>query len=170
MQLATHKTKEYRCWQNMKDRVFNKTEGYYEKYSRLGMFEGWINSFKAFLEYLGPQPDKETKWSLGRIDNTKGYYPGNVRWEDSFLQNRNRGKTKANTSGNTGVTWRDQPNRPNNRAVATWYDAEGIQRCKSFSDKDIGKDAAIELAKQYREKIIKGLSEQGIEYGEHHGE
>ena len=170
MAIATHRTKEYRCWQNMKDRVFNKSEGYYAKYGKLGMFEDWISSFKNFFIYIGPQPDKTTRWSLGRIDNTKGYYPGNVRWENDFLQNRNRSKTKANTSGSTGVTWREEKNRPTNRAVATWYDLSGVQRCKSFSDKHIGKEEAIRLATEFRAKKIEELRELGAEYGEHHGE
>ena len=47
--------------------------------------------FIAFLEYveenLGEKPEGYT---LDRIDNNKGYYPGNLRWADISLQNANR--------------------------------------------------------------------------------
>ena len=51
------------------------------------MCEEWQNDFKAFLAYIGPRPSKG--YSLDRIDNGKGYEPGNVRWSDSKTQARN---------------------------------------------------------------------------------
>jgi hypothetical protein len=164
------RVKEYRCWQNMKDRVLNPNHRYYEKYSKLGMYSGWVHDYDAFLAYIGSQPSKDTRWSVGRIDNTAGYFPGNVRWEDGYQQNRNRSMPKSNNSGSTGVTWKEEANRPSNRAIATWYDLNrGKQRSKSFSDAGIGKDAAIRLATEYRAVMIAELNSKGAEYADKHG-
>lgn len=166
------KTKEYKCWGDMKYRITNPKGEHFEKYSNLsgGLEEAWENNFLAFYEHIGPQPeDKTVRWSVGRIDNDVGYVRGNVRWEDGYLQNRNRGKTKANTSGETGVTWRPPYDRPFGRAIATWYDLDGVQKSKGFSEKNIGKEAAISLAATYRKGVIDSLNQQGAGYSEKHG-
>jgi hypothetical protein len=38
----------------------------------------WVESFAAFMEHIGPKPDGAL--TLDRIDNDRGYEPGNVRW------------------------------------------------------------------------------------------
>lgn len=43
------------------------------------------------VQYLGERP---TGHSLDRIDNNKGYAPGNLRWQDDDGQKRNRRVTK----------------------------------------------------------------------------
>ena len=49
------------------------------------------HDFTAFAEYidreLGPRPKG---MSLDRIDTSKGYEPGNVRWADNLTQSNNR--------------------------------------------------------------------------------
>lgn len=42
----------------------------------------------AFIEHVGRRPSK--RHSLDRIDNDRGYEPGNVRWADRTTQNNNR--------------------------------------------------------------------------------
>lgn len=51
------------------------------------MCEEWRDDFAAFFRDLGPRPDGR---SLGRIDNSKGYEPGNCRWETRKQQQNNR--------------------------------------------------------------------------------
>jgi hypothetical protein len=48
----------------------------------------WRWSFSAFLDDVGRAPSK--KHTLDRIDNGKGYEPGNVRWATQKEQNRNK--------------------------------------------------------------------------------
>jgi len=45
------------------------------------------HSFESFVEDLGWRPEGKT---LDRIDNSKGYEPGNARWATGFEQHRNR--------------------------------------------------------------------------------
>lgn len=79
--------REYKSWQMMKNRCLNPNNIGYERYSKLGVYKGWINNFKAFYEHVGDRPHKT---SLDRIDNNKGYYPFNVRWATQSEQNSNR--------------------------------------------------------------------------------
>jgi hypothetical protein len=51
------------------------------------MYEGWVTDFSAFVAHIGLCPPGHT---LDRIDNNKGYVPGNVRWATTNQQSRNR--------------------------------------------------------------------------------
>jgi hypothetical protein len=54
----------------------------------------WRNSFSAFYEYVGDRPSP--KHSLDRIDNGKGYEPGNCRWATVYEQAQNTRNNKLN--------------------------------------------------------------------------
>lgn len=70
----------------------------------------WVESFEAFYAHVGDHPGPE--YSLDRIDNDRGYEPGNVRWATAEEQARNRrrathcGKDHEFTPENTGINWR----------------------------------------------------------------
>lgn len=59
------------------------------------MHPEWITSKQSFIEYvqvtLGERP---TGCSLDRIDNNRGYFPGNIRWADRITQASNRTNNK----------------------------------------------------------------------------
>jgi hypothetical protein len=55
------------------------------------VFKEWIHSFEAFYLHIGDCPKGMT---LDRIDNQKGYEPGNVRWASPVQQSNNTRLTK----------------------------------------------------------------------------
>lgn len=83
-------TPEYHAWSAMKKRCLDAKHPAYRNYGGRGVriYTPWVTSFEQFLAEVGMRP--EGKYSLDRRDNSKGYEPGNVRWSDSFTQNRNR--------------------------------------------------------------------------------
>jgi hypothetical protein len=46
------------------------------------------DGFSAFLNHIGPKPT--SSHTLDRVDNSRGYEPGNVRWVDRIAQANNR--------------------------------------------------------------------------------
>lgn len=86
-----HRSPEYMTWISMKDRCFNKAQKNYSVYSVLGMDERWRDDFLSFFSHIGPRPSAEMQ--IDRIDNTIGYFPGNVRWATVAQQARNKSTT-----------------------------------------------------------------------------
>ena len=72
-------TSEYRAWRDMKQRCHNPKNHAYKYYGARGIVvaEVWKSDFKQFFLDVGKRPDGFT---LERIDNDKGYEPGNVKW------------------------------------------------------------------------------------------
>ena len=92
-------TKEYTTWVGIKDRCLNKNSKDFERYGNKGitLFSGWISNFESFFNHIGFSPSKAH--SVDRIDNKKGYEPGNVRWATSTQQGRNKNGSVFVTDG-----------------------------------------------------------------------
>lgn len=98
-----HRSREYRAWADLIQRCRPEYPGH-ECYADRGItvFPGWRNDFMAFFAHIGPRPS--AKHSVDRIDNSRGYEPGNVRWATMKEQNRNRRNNRLLTiNGETKV-------------------------------------------------------------------
>ena len=62
------------------------------------MCDAWIGSFETFLRDVGMRPSDAH--SLDRIDNDRGYEPGNVRWATRAEQSRNTRRSHSPTTVN----------------------------------------------------------------------
>ncbi len=83
-----YKSREYGIWASMIQRCCNPTAILFPRYGGKGLTvdDRW-RDFANFYADMGPAPDGH---SIDRIDNAKGYAPGNCQWSDAFQQNRNR--------------------------------------------------------------------------------
>jgi len=113
---------EYVIWCLMKDRCFNPNAESYKLYGGRGIrvCDEWNVSFDAFFAHIGPRPT--TEHQIDRIDNNKGYEPGNVRWATRKEQCRNRRSNRLITCN--GQT----------KTLAEWAEVSGIDR-KTISDR-----------------------------------
>lgn len=158
-------TKEHSAWKRMKARVFNKNNPDYETYSKTGMSDSFADDFTAFLEDIGGIPEgMEGRVSVDRIDHTKGYVEGNVRWATDKEQARNKGMYANNKSGVTGVY-----NQYGEGWVAAWYVAPKKQKSRYFSIKKYGDELSFLMACEMRDVAIKRLNLIGAGYTENHG-
>ncbi len=87
-----HNSPEYRSWGAMITRCRNTNSKDYPRYGGAGIAvcDEWAASFEAFLAHVGPRPAGMT---LDRIDGSRGYEPGNVRWATLVMQARNKKST-----------------------------------------------------------------------------
>jgi hypothetical protein len=85
-----YNTHAYKTWHSVKRRCFDKNCESYKKYGARGitMHEDWISDPAQFVRDVGQPPTPHH--TLDRIDNAKGYFPGNVRWATALEQGCNK--------------------------------------------------------------------------------
>ena len=82
-------TPEYNAFRNMWQRCINPKCKSYPRYGGRGItISPEFRSFEAWFEYIGPRPGPG--FSQDRIENSKGYLPGNIHWATAKKQARNR--------------------------------------------------------------------------------
>jgi hypothetical protein len=98
------RTPEYKAWDGARARCTNPKNRKYPLYGGRGitMDPAWLKSFAAFFAEVGLRPSPGH--SLDRIDNDRGYEPGNVQWRTATEQNRNRRPMRPRTIGGRRVT------------------------------------------------------------------
>lgn len=116
------RTQIYKTWQTMIYRCAEtKKCGAWEKYGKRGIrvceewqgIEGFLAFYKWSIEHGYKEerlPSGKNKYTIDRIDGTKGYSPDNCRWVDYETQNCNLAMLGTNKSGYCGVSW-DKTNK-----------------------------------------------------------
>ena len=90
-------TRTYQAWKNMRQRCTNTQRPDYRYYGGQGITvcKRW-SLYKNFLMDMGPVPIGKV---IDRIDNNKGYKPGNCRWVSWLESGRNKKRQTYITAG-----------------------------------------------------------------------
>jgi hypothetical protein len=114
-------TAEYRAWCNMKTRCTNSKSKDYRHYGARGITvcERWLSSFVNFLADVGQKPGRG--YTLERINNSRGYEPGNVRWATRKEQGLNQRSNHLLTFDGLTLT------------LAEWAQCLGVHRTTIYS-------------------------------------
>lgn len=77
----------YSTWRSMMTRCFNTNSDDYAEYGARGITvcERW----KDVANFIADMGERPAGASIDRIDNSKGYEPGNCRWSNPVLQSNN---------------------------------------------------------------------------------
>ena len=105
----------YQAWYDMKRRCHDPTHWHFDHYGARGITvcAEWRESFQLFSAHVGPRPPGQ---SLDRLDNDRGYEPGNVRWASrEEQQNNKRTNRKITHEGRT-------------QTIAQWARELGVPR------------------------------------------
>lgn len=89
------RTQTYNSWRMAKARCSKAVNKNYALYGGRGitMCDRWFNSFDLFLADMGEKP---VGFSIERLDNNKGYEPGNCVWATQETQCQNMRSNKMN--------------------------------------------------------------------------
>lgn len=85
----SRRSPEYSCWLNMRNRCKNPLSRDYHNYGGRGIsVDPRWDDFTVFLADMGHKPAPRS--TIERVDNSRGYEPGNCQWLGRLEQSRNR--------------------------------------------------------------------------------
>jgi len=101
-----------RTIRKVRERCLNKNNPDYPQYGPAMLCERWQTKGDRFTMYMdliaeiGPKPTKHH--TLDRVDNSRPYAPGNIRWATPTQQNKNKRKSEPMTTTNAELarTWK----------------------------------------------------------------
>lgn len=96
-------TPEHKVWKGIIKRCTNPNSQDFAEYGARGITicPEWRNDFARFFAHIGPRPSPSH--SIDRIDNNRGYEPGNVRWSTPAEQSNNRRRRRWAKRPNEGT-------------------------------------------------------------------
>jgi len=117
---ATRRTPTYRSWALMVQRCTDSRRASFRNYGGRGIAvcRRWRESFSAFLADAGERPPGH---ELDRVDNEKGYEPGNVQWSSKKTQANNRRTNRFIEHDGKRLT------------VTQWAEALGLNRMTIYT-------------------------------------
>jgi len=100
-------TRLHKIWRDMICRCYSKNNYHGEWYRERGITicDEWKNDFIKFYNWA-VENGYNDNLTIERINNNKGYSPDNCKWETMLEQCHNKGLSKLNKSGVSGVTKR----------------------------------------------------------------
>ena len=98
----------YATWLTITQRCRNENHVSYKNYGALGIkLHEEIKEFKSFISYVTTLPEYSNRKKLGltldRIDGTKGYQKGNLRWATRTAQAINSKRRKTSKATYIGI-------------------------------------------------------------------
>jgi hypothetical protein len=141
-------TPEFRSYLDAVSRCCDPASRDFQRYGGRGVVfhSGWLgpNGFDAFMDHVGPRPPGHT---LGRIDNERGYEPGNVRWETWVQQANNRSNNHRITLDGetlTAAEWARRAGLPRRQVVTNRIQRGWAPKAAVFGRSGESKAAAHE--------------------------
>lgn len=123
----------YDIYNDMRGRCERPSHKRYADYGGRGITvcERWRHDFWAFVADMGPRPAGQTPrgralWTLDRVDNDRGYEPGNCRWATGTQQAVNRRET-AYPLRTRSTCARGHEHTPENTHIT----GDGKRRCRT---------------------------------------
>jgi hypothetical protein len=96
-------SREFKAWRGARARCGNPNNRQFPHYGGRGITvcDRWLHSFENFLADMGPCPPG---MSIDRMNNDKGYEPGNCCWATPSEQARNRRSNRIIKVGGERMT------------------------------------------------------------------
>ena len=116
----------YRTWQSIIARCDRPSHKSYKDYGGRGITV--CDSWRKFANFYADMGDRPAGTTIERIDNSKGYEPGNCEWQDAQHQARNRRNGRYLTAfGETKllVEWEEDERCKVWRDTLCWRIAKG---------------------------------------------